>query len=84
MWGEVMTVSGLGNFAERKLTWYSLRHFGITQRLRAEVEISALANMVGTSVAQIERHYGHIDGNMKERVMTKDALYIPKYDDIED
>jgi len=84
MWGEVMTVSGLGNFAERKLTWYSLRHFGITQRLRAEVEISALANMVGTSVAQIERHYGHIDSNMKERVMTKDALYTPKYDDIED
>jgi integrase len=83
MWGEVMRASGLGNFAERKLTWYSLRHFGITQRLRAEVEISALANMVGTSVAQIERHYGHIDNNMKERVMLKDALYIPKYDDIE-
>jgi hypothetical protein len=40
--------------------------------------------MVGTSVAQIERHYGHIDSNMKERVMTKDALYTPKYDDIED
>ena len=79
-----MVISGLGNYAERKLTWYSLRHFGITQRLRAEAEISALAHMVGTSVTQIERHYGHIDKKMKERVVTKDALYIPKYDDIED
>jgi integrase len=84
MWGELMVISGLGNYAERKLTWYSLRHFGITQRLRAEAEISALAHMVGTSVTQIERHYGHIDKKMKERVVTKDALYIPKYDDIED
>ena len=84
MWEEVMLLSGLEDFSERKLTWYSLRHFGITQRLRAEAEISALAEMVGTSVSQIERHYGHIDRKMKERVMLKDAAYLPDYDYLQD
>ena len=84
LWGELMNFAGFRNYSERKLTWYSLRHFGITQRLKAEVEISTIAKIAGTSVVQIERHYGHYDSKMKERAMTKDATYLPKYDDIDE
>ena len=34
-WNELMTGIGIEDYQERKLTWYSLRHFGITCRIRA-------------------------------------------------
>jgi integrase len=78
LWGELMLEAGFRNYSERKLTWYSLRHFGITYRLRAEVDIATLAEITGTSIQQIERHYGHIDRGMMDRAMLKDAVYVPK------
>ena len=62
---------------ERKLTWYSLRHYGITTRLRAEIDIATLADIAGTSIDQIEKHYGHIDSSMRDRAILKDPIYMP-------
>ena len=39
---------------------YSLRHSYITDRLSANTPIDKLATNAGTSIHQIERHYGHV------------------------
>ena len=64
-WYALMEGIGIDNHRERKLTYYSLRHFGITMRLRMGESIFTVANMSGTSVGHIESHYGHIDEQMK-------------------
>ena len=56
-WQELMSGIGIDNWMERKLTWYSLRHFGITMRIKAGVNIVDLAKMAGTSVNHIENTY---------------------------
>ena len=48
---------GIDNYKERKLTWYSLRHFGITLRVMAGVSLIDLSKLAGTSVAHIENTY---------------------------
>ena len=52
------------DYRKRNITWYSLRHFGITCRLRAGVSHFDISKLAGTSVANIEKHYGHIDTQM--------------------
>ena len=47
----------------RKLVMYSLRHFFVTKRVDRGVLLQELANMVGTSVIQIEKHYYHTNRN---------------------
>ena len=62
-WAELMNGIGLA-YKARNLTWYSLRHFGITCRLRAGASIFDIAKIVGNSSTDIERHYGHFDQDM--------------------
>ena len=59
------------DYKKRNVTWYSLRHFGITCRLRAGVSHMDISNLAGTSVANIEHHYGHIDTDMLKRAAMK-------------
>jgi len=56
-WDELMTGIGIDDWQTRKLTWYSLRHFGITLRIRAGVDIVSLSKIAGTSVHHIENTY---------------------------
>lgn len=63
-WNELMTGIGIEDYQERKLTWYSLRHFGITCRIRAGNTYSEIAEMAGTSATYIETHYKHYDDGM--------------------
>lgn len=76
-WSELMEGAKIKDHKERKLTWYTLRHYGITTRLRAEIDIATLANIAGTSIDQIEKHYGHIDSSMRDRAILKDPIYMP-------
>lgn len=62
-WKEIMDGAGI-NHREKNITWYSCRHYGITQRLKAGANVFNLAKIAGTSVAQIEIHYGHFDQSM--------------------
>ena len=48
---------GIENHKERKLTWYSLRHFGITMRVMSGVNLIDLSKLAGTSVTHIENTY---------------------------
>ena len=52
---------------KKKLSYYSLRHFGITARLNAGVSIWGISRIAGTGVAFIEQHYGHLDKNDAKR-----------------
>ena len=66
-WDVVMKGIGIEDHSERKLSYYSLRHFGITMRMKSSVPIADVAAIAGTSVSHIETHYRHIDDDvMKE------------------
>ena len=69
-WDIVMRGIGIEDHSERKLSYYSLRHFGITMRMKSGVPIADVAAIAGTSVSHIETHYRHID----DEVMIDSAL----------
>ena len=71
-----MKFSGLDKL-DKTLSYYSLRHFGITQRLIAEVPVYNVSKLAGTNVQFIEQHYEHID--MEK--LKKDALKSFYYDE---
>jgi integrase len=56
-WNNLMTDIGIENHKERKLQWYSLRHFGITMRVMSGVNLIDLSKLAGTSVSHIENTY---------------------------
>ena len=68
-WYQLMDALDI-DFKERNISYYSLRHFGITMRLAAGVSIWDVAKVAGTGVAFIENHYGHASHEM----MTNAAL----------
>ena len=73
-WKELM--SGIGiDYKSRNLTWYSLRHFGITCRLRAGASVFDVSKLAGTSVSFIDTHYGHFDDAMAREVALKNFRY---------
>ena len=49
----------------RDLVPYSLRHFMITQRIMSGLTFRQIADMCGTSVAQIEKTYYHLNAEME-------------------
>ena len=69
-WDVVMRGIGIDDHSQRKLSYYSLRHFGITMRMKNSVPIADVAAIAGTSVHHIETHYRHID----DEVMIDSAL----------
>ena len=70
-WGNLMNGIGIEDYQTRKLTWYSLRHFGITCRIRAGNTYSEIAEMAGTSATYIETHYKHYDDEMLKTAALK-------------
>ena len=59
------------DYKERNLTWYSLRHFGITCRIRAKAMLSDISQLAGTNISYIENHYGHYDDDMLRQASIK-------------
>ena len=56
-WVSLMDGIGITDWKERNLTWYSLRHFGITARVAAGVSPLDIAKLAGTSISHIENTY---------------------------
>ena len=52
---------------------YSLRHYYATQRLMDGVQVFDLARNMGTSVKQIEQHYGHVLSTQKSEELIQGA-----------
>ena len=59
-WKQLMQYTEMDKL-DKKLSYYSLRHFGITCRLMAKVPIFEVSQMAGTNVQFIEQHYSHLD-----------------------
>ena len=59
LWIELMEGIGIFDWEVRKLTWYSLRHYGITQRVQSGVDLIDISIMCGTSVKHITDTYLH-------------------------
>jgi integrase len=74
-WYKLMEGIGIENYKERKLSYYSLRHFAITSRLRVGVPIFDLATFAGTGVQHIENHYGHITDDMRKQTALKNFSF---------
>lgn len=66
----------LDGFEERDIVPYSLRHYFITQKIMSGLSYRQIADMCGTSVAQIEKTYYHIN----EDIMTTNALADYRFD----
>ena len=56
-WFNMMTAIGIDDYKTRNLTWYSLRHFGITCRVMANANLIDISKLAGTSVTHIENTY---------------------------
>lgn len=53
---------------------YTLRHSVITDLIRARLPILTVAQLSGTSVAMIEKHYGHLVRDDAEEALAKIAI----------
>jgi len=69
-WKELMNGIKL-QYKKRNVTWYSLRHFGITCRLRAGASVFDVSKVAGTGIAFIQAHYGHFDQAMSRTMSLK-------------
>jgi len=56
-WKELMKGIGIKDSVDAKLSYYSLRHFGITARVQSGLSLVDISYMAGTSVSEIERTY---------------------------
>jgi hypothetical protein len=70
LWKNALALIGLEN-TDRKLSYYSLRHFGITMRRYAGVSFEDLSLLAGTSFTFIQNHYSHIETNRLLEAATK-------------
>lgn len=55
-------------------TAYTLRHSVITDLVHGGLDLLTIAQISGTSVAMIERHYGHLRGDVAASALAKLAL----------
>lgn len=60
---------GFALVKDDSLTFNSLRHFGITDRVRHGVKYQDIARITGTSVTHIEITYLYVVDNMKIGMM---------------
>jgi integrase len=62
---KMIDLADIADRATRDLVPYSLRHFMITQRIMSGLNFRQIADMCGTSVAQIERTYYHLNDEIR-------------------
>ena len=68
--GRLLKLAEISDLEKRNLVPYSFRHYFITQRIMAGLSYRQIADMCGTSAAQIEKTYYHIN----EDIMLTNAL----------
>ncbi|MFM9924888.1 tyrosine-type recombinase/integrase [Variovorax sp. H27-G14] len=59
-WGYQFSRASVGSEMPAKASTYSVRHSVITDLIHAGVDSLTVAQLSGTSVAMIEKHYGHL------------------------
>ena len=84
LWNDLLDTSGL-DFGDRNITFYSLRHFGITGALLAGKSAYEVKNIAGTNMQFIETHYEHMDmtkmlAQAKMRYRTNKDGFVERYE----
>lgn len=64
-WHKMIELADISDREVRDLVPYSLRHFMITQRIMSGLTFRQIADMCGTSVAQIEKTYYHLNDEIR-------------------
>jgi integrase len=64
---KLLDLAKIKNREQRDLVPYSFRHYFITQRILNGVSHRKVADQCGTSIAQIEKTYWHLDDQIKIR-----------------
>ncbi|MBL6746079.1 MAG: tyrosine-type recombinase/integrase [Pseudomonadales bacterium] len=59
-WQQILDFTRI-DISGRNITYYSLRHFYVTQRWKGGVKLRDIANSCGTSIHQLEKTYYHLD-----------------------
>ena len=86
---RVLELAEIKNIQKRDLVPYSFRHYFITQKVNSNVSLISVAEMCGTSVAQIEQTYYHttkqkmITNALADYMVSEEGLLI-NADDIEE
>ena len=70
-WKLLMNGAKITDYKERKVTWYSLRHFGISMRVNSGNNILDVAKMAGTSVSHVEKTYLKYDQKRMRKAILK-------------
>jgi integrase len=71
----ILTLAGI-DYKSRNIVPYSLRHYMITDRLRAGLQYRQVAKMVGNSASEVEKTYHHMFDD--ERIESALATKKPK------
>ena len=81
-WAELMSGIDIDDWkTTRNLTWYSLRHFGITCRVMAGTNVVALSKTAGTSISHIENTYLKHNEEFAVREALREFKNISLYED---
>jgi len=58
---KILEAANVPSFRERGIVPYSLRHFMVTQRAKSGLTYHQIAAMIGSSIAEVENTYHHLD-----------------------
>ena len=73
---KIMSLAQIDEERKAQLVPYSLRHFMITERVKAGLSFSKIAVMCGTSVRQIENTYLHLNEEMMKSSAKADYITL--------
>ncbi len=66
-YAKIMELAEIFDYKERKLTFYSTRHYGITKRLQSNADPLTLSKACGTSLKHLTETYYHAELKEQER-----------------
>ena len=79
-WNKLVAFSGIEETTNKHFVPYSLRHYGITNRLAHGVSPYLVAKMSGTSLNFIEKHYEHLQMDIMRHAALQEASLDSQFD----
>lgn len=73
---EAVAYGGISEERAAQLVPYSMRHFCITQRIMAGLTYNEVSQAAGTSSAQVEKTYYHLNDEMKRKYAHADYTMV--------
>lgn len=73
-WRDEIKLAAAGAKLPRATVAYTLRHSVVTDLVKGGLDIFHVAKLAGTSVAMIEKHYGHLQHDHARKALDKLAM----------